>query len=609
MANHYQTIALSSGGVTHTKNVATGDTLYITATLPSNRTDPTPQVFVQTTNCSSNVSSDSSSPYNFTITNFTSSTYSAYVFFADSDSSTTIYQGTVSGSVSSGSSVTAPTASSVTFNNPASANTTATVNLSASGSGGTLEYACEVGDTTPDNWQSGSTFTVARGSSGTVYARARRSSTTNSNTVNASRPGFLTGDTAVAASNSTIAHDATSASTTLSSATAGETYAVRVNNGSSNLSSRTGNGVTYFTSSLPLVGNTSTYEIFVRRPTSTGGDGTTYTATNDTFTVSRSNPASDTTPNAFSFTDKTGDVSTEQNSYVQITGINAATTVSRTSGTATFAVVGTSSTPSAGNFGTSNTTITNNYYLHVKQTTSSSYSTSLSTVMNVGGVTDTWTTTSNAAPGDGTPDNYSFTDVTTSLSTVAYAATQITGINQTITVSRTSGAAVFAISSSGTTAPASSAFTSSNKTLTNNQYIWLRQTSSSSNSTTLTSQFSAGGVSASWNLTTVAASGGGGGSYGLQIFPPTGTTPRLDTTDRTARVLGVFTGTLAAGGSSSTFTQAGFSSSDTTIAVEWQTSGDPQYVTLSSSGTSLTVTRANDPSSSSNNYQVRIFRV
>jgi hypothetical protein len=43
--------------------------------------------------------------------------------------------------------------------------------------------------------------------------------------------------------------------------------------------------------------------------------------------------------------------------------------------------------------------------------------------------------------------------------------------------------------------------------------------------------------------------------------------------------------------------------------VEWQTSGDPQYVTLSSSGTSLTVTRANDPSSFSNNYQVRIFRV
>ena len=283
--------------------------------------------------------------------------------------------------------------------------------------------------------------------------------------------------------------------------------------------------------------------------------------------------------------------------------------MSRTSGGATFAVVGTATTPSAGNFGTSSTTITNNQYLHVKQTTSSTYNATLSTVMNVGGVTDTWVVTTNPAPSDGTPENYSFTDVTTALSTVAYAATQITGISQTITVSRTSGAAVFAISSSGTTTPASSAFTSSNKTLTNNQYIWLRQTSSSSNSTTLTSQFSAGGVSASWNLTTVAASGSSGTGFGLRLFPPTGTIARLDTTDRTARVLAVFTGTLAAGGSSSTFTQPGYSASDLTIAVEWQTSGDPQYVTLSSSGTSLTVTRANDPSSASNNYQVRIFRI
>ena len=136
----------------------------------------------------------------------------------------------------------------------------------------------------------------------------------------------------------------------------------------------------------------------------TSFSGTSYSVTYShtvagtvTHTRTLNGTISDTTPNAFSFTDKTGDVSTEQNSSVQITGINVATTVSRTSGTATFAVVGTSQTPSAGNFGTSSTTITNNQYLHVKQTTSSSYSTSLSTVMNVGGVTDTWTTTSNAA--------------------------------------------------------------------------------------------------------------------------------------------------------------------------------------------------------------------
>ena len=184
-------------------------------------------------------------------------------------------------------SITAPTASSVTFNNPASANTTATVNLSASGTAGTLQYACEVGDSTPDNWQSSSTFTISRGS-GTVYARARRSSTTNSNVVNATRPGFLTGDTSVSATSSTITSSAGSTTTAISSGTAGETYAVRLNNGSSNLATRTGNGGVLITTSLPTAGNTTTYEIFVRRPTSTGGDGSTYHATNDTFTVTRS---------------------------------------------------------------------------------------------------------------------------------------------------------------------------------------------------------------------------------------------------------------------------------------------------------------------------------
>ena len=192
-------------------------------------------------------------------------------------------------------STTAPTTSSVTFNNPASANTTATVNLSASGSGGTLQYACEVGDSTPDNWQTSSTFTISRGS-GTVYARARRSSTHLSSVVNATRPGFLIGDTGVNPSSSTIAHDATAASTTVVTyGTVGETYAVRVNNGSTNLgtavavsSSSAGTATISFTGSLPTAGNTTTYEIFVLRPTSTGGDGSTYHPTDDTFTVTRS---------------------------------------------------------------------------------------------------------------------------------------------------------------------------------------------------------------------------------------------------------------------------------------------------------------------------------
>ena len=605
--------------------------------------------------------------------------------------------------------VSAPTASSVTFNNPASANTTATVNLSASGSGGTLEYALSLTDSTPDNWQSGSTFTVSRGS-GTVYARARRSSTTNSNVVTATRPGFLIGDTGVSPSSTTITHDATTASTVVTYGTYGEAYSVRVNNGSTNLGATIANSVgtatISFTSSLPSVGSSTTYEIFVRRPTSTGGDGSTYHPTDDTFTVTRSvapdttpnafsftdvtnvalssiqtsntitvaglntstsvsisggtyskngggytsanttavngntfavrhtasgsfstaasctlniggvtdaysstTLAADSTPNAFAFTDKTGNVGTEQNSSVLITGINTNSTVSRNYGTATFAVSASASTPAASSFNASAKTV-NGYtkYVHVKQNASTSYSTTLSSSFAVGGVSDIWYVTSNAFATDSTPDQFSFTDVTTALSTVSYSYAQITAISTGITVSRSSGAATFAISSS-TSVPSSGSFNTSNKTITNNQYIHVKQTSSSSSSTTLSSVFAAGGVSATWNLITVGSSGSGAG-YGLQVFPPSGTIPRLDTTDRTVRVLGVHTGTLASAGSSSTVTQAGFSSSDATIGVDWQTSGNPEYFSLSSSGTSLTIARSSsDNSSFSYQYQLRIFRI
>jgi len=605
-------------------------------------------------------------------------------------------------------SVSAPTTSSVTFNNPASGNTTATVALSASGGGGTLQYACEVGDTTPDNWQTGTTFTISRGF-GTVYARARRSSSTVSNTVSATRPGFLIGDTGVNPSSSTIAHNTTTATTVVTYGTAGDTYAVRVNNGSTNLgtalANSQGTATISFTSSLPTAGNTTTYEIFVRRPTSTGGDGSTYYATNDTFTVTRSvapdttpnaftftdvtnvalssaqtsntitvaglntstsvsisggtyskngggytsanttavngntfavrhtasgsfstaasctlniggvtdaysstTLAADSTPNAFAFTDKTGNVGTEQNSSALITGINTNSTVSRSYGTATFAVSASASTPAASSFNASAKTV-NGYtkYVHVKQNASTSYSTTLSSSFAVGGVSDIWYVTSNAPAADGTPDQFSFTDVTSALSTVSYSYAQITGISTSITASRSSGAATFAISGS-TSVPSSGNFNTSNKTITNNQYIHVKQTSSSSNSTTLSSVFAAGGVSATWNLITVGAAGSGAG-YGLQVFPPSGTIPRLDTTDRTIRVLGVHTGTLAAG-SSATVTQAGFSSTDATIGIEWQTSGDPQYASLSSSGTSLTISRSSsDPSSFGNTYQLRIFRI
>ena len=193
----------------------------------------------------------------------------------------------------------APAISGVADNSNAGTSVTATVSLSSNGSGGTLQYAQTTNNSvTGASWQTSASFTQARNT--TKYYWAKQSDSLVSSSTSYA-VGYLTGDTSVSATSSTISSGASSASTTISSGTSGETYAVRLNNGSTNIVTRVGNGsLTIPSSSLPSGTNTTTYEIFVRRPTSTGGDGSTYTATNDTFTVTRS-AANNPNPNAFTF--------------------------------------------------------------------------------------------------------------------------------------------------------------------------------------------------------------------------------------------------------------------------------------------------------------------
>lgn len=91
--------------------------------------------------------------------------------------SQTIYSGLVTGTVSSsGSGVTAPTISNVTHSNAAASIVIATVNLSNTGSGGTLQYAQTTSNSAPSSgWQSSSSFSHTRGT--TRYYWARRSTT------------------------------------------------------------------------------------------------------------------------------------------------------------------------------------------------------------------------------------------------------------------------------------------------------------------------------------------------------------------------------------------------------------------------------------------------
>ena len=303
--------------------------------------------------------------------------------------------------------IVAPTvSSSFTNSNASSPNVIIGVNLSANGSGGTLKYAQTTSNSVPaSGWQTANGFTHPRGTTRYYWAsRDEDTSGTYGSSV-ALAVGYRAPDTSVTPSDVTIPFNATSATTVISNLTFGETYQVRNNAGTTTYdtvaytTSGTSSINATVSSDLPSGGSATVFKVYAQRPTSMGGDNL-YDDTGDTFAITRL--AADTTPNAFTIPDKTGDPNSVQTSFTQITGITAAATIAVSSTTATWAVSSSASVPASSAFGTSANSITNDQYLHVKQTASSSYSTTLSTVFTVGGVADTFSTITNAQPGSET---------------------------------------------------------------------------------------------------------------------------------------------------------------------------------------------------------------
>lgn len=194
--------------------------------------------------------------------------------------------------------VTAPT--DLTFSTATTASATTNVTVTASGgTGGTLQVSQD-----GTNWvANGTAFSKTRGTNYTFYARRiGEGGSISSSYSEAYTVPYLAADTTVAATSSTILYVDTSATTTISGVDrATEEVAVRLNNGSTNIATRTGNGDITFSTSLPAANTTTTYEIFTQRPVATGGDGTTWYATDDTFTVTR-DPEIVTAPTDLAFT-------------------------------------------------------------------------------------------------------------------------------------------------------------------------------------------------------------------------------------------------------------------------------------------------------------------
>jgi len=199
-------------------------------------------------------------------------------------------------------------------------------------------------------------------------------------------------------------------------------------------------------------------------------------------------PPVDTTPNTFAFTDKSGTplagaVTSDQ---IVISGISGSTPISITGGE--YAINGGAFTSTAG-------AITNGQTLQVRVNGAGQFSTPVSAVLTVGGVSATFTATTVAA--DTTPDAFAFTSLAgTALSTVASSnEIVISGLNTSAAISITGGE--YSINGG--------AFTAAAGTVTDGQRLRVRLNSSSQFSAQVSTVLTVGGVSATFAATTLAA--------------------------------------------------------------------------------------------------------
>ena len=283
-----------SGGYS-AKSATSGDTISITVFQHSSvNVGYTPTVQLVNTGGSASVSGSFGTYVTITVTNVTGTGEIRILTGPGTSAGFTPaanlrYRAIIDLSVSA--SIVAPTISSVTTNNPTSPNVTATVNLSSNGSGGTLEYARGTHPTTPPStgWQTSSQFTHARGDAWYYFASQDRNSSGFS-TGRYLSVGYIAPDLTTVTPTptaETLSSTNPLAAVTVGSLSSYEEVAIRINNGTTNLATATGNNQTLsWGTSLPSQGATVTYEVFIRVPTASGGDGV-WVATNTTFTRTR----------------------------------------------------------------------------------------------------------------------------------------------------------------------------------------------------------------------------------------------------------------------------------------------------------------------------------
>ena len=288
----------------------------------------------------------------------------------------------------------------------------------------------------------------------------------------------------------------------------------------------------------------------------------------------------DTTPNAFNFGANATTVALNQfalSPAVTISGIDTTTPVSVTN--AQYRING-------GSYVTGTSSITNGQTIQLLVSGSGSYSTSVDSVVNIGGVVGTnttnnasyWRVTSPAAPADTTPDAFQ-----SQLTSTPYANR---ALNQTVesdivTMAGTTAGSASAISVSGTAAnwrsranssSSFTAYTTASGTIAAGYQFQFKFNAHAANSTTSTATINVGGTQGTISATTVAAAGGGSGpggggaasgNYGLEVRNASGLLT-FSPSARTTNFVNSGYGTLAAGAQTADLPAEGMTTNNAT---------------------------------------------
>jgi len=439
-----------------------------------------------------------------------------------------------------------PVIGSVTDNNAAAVNVTATVNMSVNGvGGGTLQYAQTTTNSLPSTgWQAGNTFTQARGTTRYYWASRNTNASLYSTSV-AYTAGYIAPDTSITtATNSPIVVGASTHTVTVQNGSTNTTYYVRLDSYSGTILGSATTDVLMTISNVPAIGATKTYYITANVATSSGGDGLHVNAT--TYNITRNN--FDSTPDAFSFTD-VSDAATNlpyTSNEVTITGIDTSVTVSISGGSGQYRKF----TGGAwGAYTASNGTASVNDKFQLRLTSSTLTGTAVSTTLTVGGTSDTYSITTAGSATDSTPDQFSFNSINGATKNQVYAsnAITVTGINTTTAVSISNGE--YEKNNSGT-------WTSQNGTASVNDTFKVRHTSSNQQNITTSTTLTIGGVAGTFSTTT--ASDINTSNYGLEIYNSS-ETKVLAVSSRVPRLVTAGSATITVGTTVATYSSSAIS--------------------------------------------------